>query len=294
MQVNSGSNEIGDGQRTQMVMIAAETLGIPLARMSITPHIDTDLHPDSGMSAGSVQTNTGGWGTYEAAMDAKRQLLEWGAKKFMDDAKKATPPQTITVKPEELDVVDGNVVFKSDPNKKLTVAQVVQSTTGQIIGRGVHQQPATWQRTAFGTHAAEVEVDTNLGTVKVLKYVAAHDVGRAINPLALEQQIEGGTIMGLGAALNEELLIDKATGVPLNDNILDYKALSIQDVPRKIDIILVEHPREYGVYGAHGIGEPPITPPGATIANAVFNAIGVRVDALPITREKVLAALKAA
>ncbi len=294
VQVNTGSNEIGPGQRTLMTMIAAEALGIPLANVSIGPEVDTNLHPDSGMSAGSVQTNTGGWGTYEAAMDAKRQLLEWGAKKFVDDAKKATPPQTITVKPEDLDVVNGTVVFKSDANKKLTVAQVVQFTTGQIIGRGVHQQDPTWERTAFATHAAEVEVDTIAGTVQVTKYVAAHDVGKALNVLALEQQIEGGAIMGLGAALNEELLIDKATGLPLNANILDYKAFSIKDVPRKIDIVLVEHPREYGVFGAHGIGEPPINPPGATIANAVFNAIGVRIDALPINREKVLAALKAA
>lgn len=293
-QVVSGSNEIGDGQRTLMTMIAAETLGIPLERASIAVEVDTDFVSDTNGSFGSIQTNTGGWGIFEAAADAKRQLLEWGAKKFMDDAKKATPPQTITVKPEELDVVGGNVVFKSDPNKKITVAQAVQFSTGQVIGRGVHQQPPTWERTSFATHAAEVEVDTATGAVKVIKYVAVHDVGKALNPLALEQQIEGGTIMGLGAALNEELLIDKATGLPLNDNILDYKALSIKDVPRKIDIVLVEHAREYGVYGAHGIGEPPINPPGATICNAVFNAIGVRIDAIPITREKVLTALKAA
>jgi CO/xanthine dehydrogenase Mo-binding subunit len=293
-QVVSGSNEIGDGQRTLMTMIASETLGIPLEKASITAEVDTDFVSDTNGSFGSIQTNTGGWGIYEAAADAKRQLLEWGAKKFIDDAKKASPPQTITVKPEELDVVNGNVVFKSDANKKLPVAQVVQFSTGQVIGRGVHLQDPTWERTAFATHAAEVEVDTNTGSVSVIKYVAVHDVGKALNPLALEQQIEGGAIMGLGAALTEELLIDKATGLPLNDNILDYKALSIKDVPRKIDIVLVEHAREYGVYGAHGIGEPPINPPGATIANAVFNAIGVRIDALPITREKVLAALKAA
>jgi CO/xanthine dehydrogenase Mo-binding subunit len=192
-----------------------------------------------------------------------------------------------------LDIVAGNVVFKTDATKKLTVAQVVQYA-GPVIGRGVHVQDPTWERIAWGTHAAELEVDTNLGTVKVTKYVAVHDVGRAINMQAIEQQIEGGVIMGLGAALNEELLMDKATGLPLNPNILDYKALSIKDVPVKIDIVLVENYKDYGVYGAHGIGEPPINPPGATIANAVFNAIGVRIDDLPITREKVLAALKAA
>jgi len=90
------------------------------------------------------------------------------------------------------------------------------------------------------------------------------------------------------------MLIDGATGLPINDNILDYRALSIKDVPRTIDMILIEHEKAYGVYGAHGIGEPPINPTNAVIANAVYNAIGVRVDRTPITREKILAALKAA
>ena len=294
LQVVTGTNEIGSGQRTLMMMIAAETVGIPIERATMAPEVDTDFAPDTNGSFGSIQTNTGGWGIFEAATDAKRQLLEWGAKKFVADAKAATPSQTITVKPEDLNVVDGNVVFNNDATKKITVAQAVQFSTGQVIGRGVHQQDPTWERTAFATHAAEIEVDTLMGTIKVLKYVAVHDVGKVLNPVSLEQQIEGGAIMGLGAALSEELLIDKATGIPLNDNILDYKALSIKDAPRKIDIVLVEHAREYGVYGAHGIGEPPINPGGATICNAVFNAIGVRIDAIPVTREKVLAALKAA
>ena len=95
-------------------------------------------------------------------------------------------------------------------------------------------------------------------------------------------------------ALSRHSAVKNATGLPLNDNILDYKALSIKDVPRTIDIILVEHARAYGVYGAHGIGEPAINPACAVIANAVYNAIGVRVDRMPITREKILTALKAA
>lgn len=293
LQVISASNEIGDGQRTLMAMIASETLGIPYERASITPEVDTDLTTDTGGSGGSNQTNGGGGGIYEAAADAKRQLLAGAAKKFTDDAKKASPPQNITVTADDLDIVAGNVIFKSDPNKKMTVAQAVQAT-GTVIGRGIRIQDPTWERVAFGSHAAEIEVDVNLGTIKILKYVAVHDVGKALNPLALEQQVEGGVIMGLGAAMSEEMLIDKGTGLPLNPNILDYKALTIKDVPRKIDMIFVENNKEYGVYGAHGIGEPPIAPPGPTIANAVFNAIGVRVDDLPITREKLLAALKAA
>ncbi len=292
LQAISGSQEIGPGERTLMAMIAAEAVGIPFERTSISAEVDTDFTSNAGSTSGSKQVNTGGWGMYEAGMDAKRQLLEWGAKKFMDDAKKAN--QTLKVTPEELDVRKGEVIFKNDPSRKLAVGDVVSSSSGPIIGRGVHQQDPSWERLAFYAHAAEIEVDTVNGTVKVLKYVAAHDVGKALNPFGLEQQIEGGVIMGIGAALTEELLVDAATGLPLNDNILDYKALSIKDVPRTIDVVLIEHEKEYGVYGAHGIGEPPINPPGAVIANAVYNAIGVRVDRLPITRDKVLAALKAA
>jgi CO/xanthine dehydrogenase Mo-binding subunit len=289
----SASNDIGPGQRTIEAMIAAETVGIPLERTQISFEVDTDFTSDCGGTNGSRQTNTAGWGMYEAGIDAKRQLLEWGAKKFMDDAKKATPSQTINVKPEDLDVVNGEVIFKNDPSKKLAVRDVVAFSPGPIIGRGVHEQDPKWERTAFAAHAAEIEVDTVTGSINILKYVAAHDVGKALNPFALEQQIEGGVIMGLGAALQEELLVDAATGLPLNDNILDYKALSIKDVPRTIDVVLIESQKEYGVYGAHGIGEPPINPPCAVIANAVYNAIGVRVDRMPLTREKILAALKA-
>lgn len=292
MNVLSGSTDIGPGERTLMAMIAAETVGIPLEQTSITPYVDTDLTSNTAATNGSRQTNTAGWGMYEAGMDAKQQLLEWGAQLFVDSAARETPAREIEVDVEELDVKDGFVFFKDDPDTKLPVGQVVNFSTGPIIGRGVHIQDPTWQRASYATHAAEVEVDTVTGTVKVLRYVAAHDVGKALNPFALEQQIEGGTIMGLGAALTEEMLVDEATGLPINDNILDYKALSIKDVPRTIDVILVEHAREYGVYGAHGIGEPVMGPPGPTISNAVFNAIGVRVSDLPITRDKILAALR--
>ncbi len=292
LEVISGGQEIGGGQRTQMAMIAAEAIGIPFENTTIAFEVDTEHTPDTGTTAGSRMTNSGGWGLYDAAMDAKQQLLEWAAKKFMDDAQKAG--QKLTLKPEDFEVVKGVVVSKNDPNKKMPIRDVVAFASGPIIGRGLHQQDPTWERVAWYSHAAEIEVDAVTGSIKVTKYVAAHDIGKAINPMGLEQQIEGGVIMGLGAALTEEMLVDQATGLPLNDNILEYRALTIKDIPRTIDVILVEHARDYGVYGAHGIGEPPINPPCAVIANAVYNAIGVRVDRMPVTREKILAALKAA
>ncbi len=292
VQCVSAANDIGPGERSLMSMIAAESVGVPLHMVSITPFVDTDLTTDASGTFGSQQTNTGGRGMYEAGQDARRQLLDWGAKKFIDDAKKAN--QEIQVKAEDVELQDGQVSLKSDPSKKLPLAQVVQFAGGPVLGRSIYVQDPRWERTAWATHAVELEVDTVTGSVNVTKYVATHDVGRALNPFALEQQIEGGVVMAMGAVLTEQLLSDKATGLPLNPNMLDYKPLSIKDAPRDIQIILLEHPKEYGVFGAHGIGEPPMAPGAPAITNAVYNAVGVWITDMPITREKVLAALKGA
>jgi xanthine dehydrogenase molybdenum-binding subunit len=278
----SGAVEVGPGERTVMAMIAAEALGIPLARTSITVDVDSDFTADTGVTAGSRQTLSGGWGVYEAAIDARQQVLTVAARR-------------LNVKPEDLDIdikANGTVFVKADPTKKMAMNEVVGAAQNPIIGRGAHIHEPTWERIAFGAHAAEVEVDTLTGSVKIVKYVAAHDVGKAINPFATEQQIEGGVIMGIGAALLEENLVDQSTGLPINDNILEYKALSIKDVPRKIDVILVQNLKKYGVYGAHGVGEPPTAIPPPTLSNAIYNAIGVRIESMPMTRNKVLAALK--
>ena len=290
VQCVSGSTEIGPGQRTQMAMIAAEALGVPLDQVSIATYVDTDNTTDAGSTSGSRQTNTGGRGMYEAAIDAKRQILEYAAKKFMDDAKRKN--QTLQVKPEELDMKSGEIFFKADPSQKLSLEAVAGSAGLPILGRAIYRQDADWERTAWAAHAVEVEVDTGAGSVKVTRVVAAHDVGRAINPFALEQQIEGGVVMALGAVFTEELLIDAATGIPLNPNMLDYRPLSIQDAPEDIEVILIEKPKAYGVFGAHGIGEPPMAPPAPAVAAAVYNAVGVWMDRMPMTHEKLLAALK--
>jgi len=293
MNVLSGSTDIGPGQRTLMAMIAAETAGIPWESTFITPYVDTDLTSNTAATNGSRQTNTAGWGMYQAALDAKMQLLDWGARLFVRNASQEEPPRKIEVTPDQLEVKNGQVFFKDNPELSLRANEVVAFSTGPIIGRGVHIQDPTWTRTAFGAGAAEVEVDTVTGTVTVIGYASANDIGRALNPYALEQQIEGGSIMGLGAALTEEILVDQATGLPLTDNMLEYKPLSIKDVPKTIGIVLVENTKEYGVYGAHGVGEPVMGPPGPAVSNAVFNAIGVRIADLPITRDKILAGLKA-
>ena len=290
VQCVSGCTEIGPGERTQMVMIAAEALGVPLHQVSIPTYVDTDNTTDTGGTNGSRQTNTGGRGMYEAAVDAKRQILAFAAQKFVDDAKRKN--EQIQIAADQLDIKNGDVFLKTDPSRKLSLADVVRSVGLPILGRAIYKQDTNWERTAWAAHAVEIEVDTGTGTVQVTKFVAAHDVGRAINKFAVEQQIEGGVVMALGAVFTEELLCDAATGLPLNPNMLDYQPLSIQDVLEEIEVILIERPKEYGVFGAHGIGEPPMAPPAPAVAAAVYNAVGVWMENMPITREKLLAALR--
>jgi|GEM_PF-290586 len=318
MVVVSAAADIGSGQRTMMRMIAAEAMGIPYDQTSITMDVDTDVTSSTGGTFGSRMTLSGGWGLYEAAMDARRQILEAVAHQVNNDRGISTEQTEVAaeegaagsssevdasqlaaegaVTADDFDIKDGIVFLKSDPEVQLEMADAVNAVVPNtpVIGRGAHFHPPDWERLAFGSHAAEVEVDTLTGAVKVINYVAAHDVGRALNPAACENQIQGGVVMGMNHTLLEGLLYDEATGLPITDNILEYKMISIHDVPPEIDVIFVEHPKEYGVYGAHGIGEPPLSIPAPTIANAIYNAVGVWVESLPITRDKILAALGSA
>jgi CO/xanthine dehydrogenase Mo-binding subunit len=290
VQCVSGCTEIGGGQRTEMAMIAAQALGVPLHRVSITAYVDTDNTTDTGGTGGSRQTNTGGRGMYEAAQDAKRQILTYAAQKFTADAKQKQ--QQVQLSADQLDIRDGEIFVKSSPSQRLAIEEVMELAGFPILGRAIYKQDNDWERTAWAAHAVEVEVDVSTGSVRVTRFVAVHDVGRAINPFAVEQQIEGGVVMALGAVLTEELLLDEAMGLALNPNMLDYRIPSIQDVPEPIEIILIERPKKYGVFGAHGIGEPPMSPPAPAVAAAVYNAVGVWMDSMPITRAKLLAALK--
>jgi xanthine dehydrogenase molybdenum-binding subunit len=291
VQAVSGVTDIGSGQRTNMLMIAAEALGVPLNTVTITPYIDTDNTTDSGGTNGSRMTNTGGRGMYEAGVDARNQVLEYASRKFNVDFVTAKVDTKVTAADVDMNS-DGGVFIKSDPSKKLTLAQVVQFKATAIIGKSDYLHPTNWEQTAFAAHAAEVEVDIVTGTVKITRYVAAHDVGKAFNPFSIRQQVEGGVVMAVGAVLTEELLIDKATGLPLNPNLLDYRPLSIKDAPLA-EVIIVEKPKAYGTFGGHGMGEPPMGPPAPAIVNAVYNAVGVWVTEMPLTRDKLLAALKA-
>jgi CO/xanthine dehydrogenase Mo-binding subunit len=145
-------------------------------------------------------------------------------------------------------------------------------------------------RYSFAAHFVEVEVDTELGHVRVLKYVAAHDSGRIVNPLTATSQVKGGATMGIGMALHEELLYDPGTGIPLNAGYYGARVMTHRDAP-EVEVIFVETEDPYGPFGAKALGEPPIIPSVAAVANAIFNAIGRRIKDLPITRDKLLGVL---
>jgi len=145
-------------------------------------------------------------------------------------------------------------------------------------------------RYSFVAHFAEVEVDTEMGHVKVTKYVAAHDSGRVVNPLTAESQVKGGATMGIGMALHEELLYDKASGLSLNTGYYGARIATHRDVPN-VEVIWVESEDPYGPFGAKTLGEPTIIPSPAAVANAIYNAIGKRVKDLPISRDKLLGVL---
>ena len=284
LEVISGSADQGAGQRTLVAMIAAHTSGIPLDRVVIAPAVDTTLNTDTGPTHASFQMNLGGWGVLEAAQDAKRQLLEEARVLF---ARRELGPAG-----DALDVRDGDVFLRSDERMRIPVRDVMARRGRPITGRGDHQTEGTYrgERLAYGAHAGELEVDTRTGTVRVLRYVAVHDVGRILNRLAVEQQSEGGVIFGLGSALYEELLFDEATGIALNPNVLDYKPPSILDFPR-IELDFVEIPQDYGPYGALAIGQGSATLSAPLVVNAVYNAVGVWIHDLPVTRKRVRDAL---
>ncbi len=281
--VMTGASEIGGGQKSTMAIIAAEELGVLLEDVSVTS-ADTDATTDTGTTGGSRQTITGGTGVKLAAADAKAQLLEIAAAELKADKKDLT--------------IRDSMVYRSgsdkdkDKAKGVLLEQIAAKAPGGVIwGRGVFKIPNNLFFHTFAAEFAEIEVDTRTGAVKVLKLVAAHDLGRAINLLGAENQIEGGAIQGMSFGLSETQILDKSTGICVNPSHLNYRLLTIKDVPEIVPII-VESVDPVGPFGAKGIGEPPYSPPAPAIANAIYNAIGVRFKELPISNRDVLEAMK--
>ncbi len=276
--VFTGTSDLGGGQKGTMAMIAAEEMGVPLESVFVTA-TDTDVTTDTSGSTGSRETITGGTGARLAAADAKNQLLDIAAAEFKTDKKNM--------------IISEGMIYTRGSEKGVPLEQIAAKAPGPIMGRGIGIAPLNVIFHSFAADFVEVEVDTRTGAVKVVKLVAVHDLGRAINALAAENQIEGGAIQGIGFALTEEQIIDRATGISINPSYLDYKVLTFKDFPEIVPI-MVESVDPYGPFGARGVGEPPYSVPAPAITNAIYNAIGVRFSEIPLTRGVVLAAIKKA
>jgi xanthine dehydrogenase molybdenum-binding subunit len=273
-----------------LAQIVSEQLGLNIEDVHVIHH-DTDICPwDVGAHA-SRTTFVAGNAALGAARKLKARILELGAKQ-------------LEAPMEKLVLRDRHLIHREDPEKKLEIGKLLRkahfSHGGQMLMAEYFYDPANENMGkdfrgnmsmtyTFGTHGVRVKVDKETGKIKILKYVAAHDVGRAINPLLLEGQVYGGVMMGVGYTLTEQVISEK--GQNMNPNFRDYKILTAKDVV-PIEAPVLETYDEDGPFGAKGIGEPGCVPTAPAIANAVYDAIGVRIKDLPITPERVLAAIR--
>jgi aldehyde oxidoreductase len=279
--LHQGAVDIGQGSNTIVTQICADALGAPIDRFDLVSG-DTSITPDCGKTSASRQTFVTGKAAYMAGVELRRAILrladgcecavihfEAGVVTIQEDGKR----RTIGLRDFPLDrngyVLTGEATF-DPPSSPL-------DENGQGKPYAVY---------GFGAHLAEIAVDTDLGTVRVLKITAAHDVGRAINPTLIEGQIEGGAAQGLGMALMEEFFPGKG------ENLHDYLIPSAGDMP-PVESILIEDPSSVGPFGAKGIGEQAVIPTAPAILNAIHDAIGVRIRRVPATPDRIRAALVA-
>lgn len=291
--IRSGEVEMGQGSDTEITQIVAETLGFDIKDVKLMP-LDTDLCPSFDY-VGSPVTYVAGGAAKSAASDAKRQILELAA-------------EMKALNTSDLDTMNGYIYDIKSGEKVMPVSEAAHFSYEirgvPIIGKSsFHQGPTmfsghvnpdgsgTYSPTySFAAQAAEVEVDPTTGLVKVLEFITAQDVGKAINPMGIEGQADGGVAQGLGYALTEGLEYN-SDGKLLNADYGHYRIFRAQDMPRKLTTILVETEDPGGPFGAKAVGETSMVPTAAAIANAIEDAVGVRIKELPITPFKVLEAL---
>src|SRR5262247_2190147 len=285
--VLAGTVEIGQGCNTILSQVAAEKLKVPMEKVRMH-QLDTDVIPFDASTTSSRSTYHMGNAVRRASIHAREQIME-----------AASPMLEANV--QDLDFGDGKVFLKDQPQTALPIGEVVKRKLGingvvrgdgsytYEIGKDLDLETGHSDHASafymYATQAAEVAVDEESGRVRLLRMSAAHDVGKAINPLNCVAQIEGGVAMGIGSALHEEMVVDK-TGKVRNPSFLDYHLVTSLDVPPMIPII-VECPEPEGPYGAKGLGEPGLAPTPAAIGNAVADALGIRVYDLPLKPENV-------
>jgi len=273
----AGSPDLS-GSRVSLAMIVAEELG--LDPHDVRPTIaDTDTVGHNDVTGGSRVTYATGTACWRAAQDAIAQLKPRAAQLLEADA-------------GAIEFGGGEFWVRDAPDRRIGIKQVMaqlKKTGGPIVARGVVNRLKS--APAFGAHIVDVRVDLETGKVDIVRYTAVQDAGKAIHPSAVEGQMQGGATQGIGWALFEEYVFDQ--GLMRNPTFLDYRLPTALDVPM-IDTVIVEVPASDGPYGVRGVGEVPIVPPVAAIANAVYRATGVRIRELPITPERVWRALAAA
>ena len=271
-----GSPDIG-GTRVAVAMQAAEVLGIPAE--DIRPSIgDTDSVGFTSITGGSGVAFKTGWACYEAAQDIRQQMVRRAA--FIWE-----------VPEDEVEYSEGVISHRSDPELRITFKELaarLNGTGGTIVGRASVNPPGVGA--AFAAHIVDVAVDPETGKVDILRYTAVQDVGKAVHPGYVESQMQGGVAQGIGWALNEEYFFS-ADGGLLNSSFLDYRMPTSLDLPM-IDTVIVEVANPGHPYGVRGVGEMPLVPPLAAIANAIYDAVGVRMTSLPMSPGKVLDAIQ--
>src|SRR5438552_3421352 len=269
------------GTNIALAQIAASAYGVDIEKVKITTG-DTDVAPLTGLSAGSKTVYKVGVAVMQAAQDARRQTLEIAAGE-------------LEAALQDLEIVDGRVVVRGVPDRGITLSQIgkkgnlYMSKVPPVLGTA--HPSFTQQAPAFAAQIARIEVDPDTGETTLHEFVVVQDVGKAINPLAVEGQMQGGAVQSLGIALTEALNYDHAARLT-NPSLLDYRKLTAADLPN-IETIIVEVPSPAGPFGARGVGEPPIIPAPAAIANALEDATGVRLTVLPLTPERVALAIAA-
>jgi CO/xanthine dehydrogenase Mo-binding subunit len=289
--IRCGVPDLGAGQISALCQIASEVLGVNMLEDVVIYYTDSALTPLAGTSTATRQLFMSGNAVLMAATRVRNNVLGYAAEKF-------------GVSIDEMDIADRNAFVKADPSKCIALADLAKQSASagvELSNLAMFKAPFTdypdpetgqgdiWPDFTFGAMAVEVAVDTETGEVSVLKSVACHDIGRSINPVAVEGQIQGGGMQGLGYGLMEDLIVDN--GYLKTHSLAEYLIPTAYDMPA-IQTIILESGTGKGPFGAKGIGEPSLTPGAPALANAVADAIGARVKQLPLTPERVLAAIK--
>ena len=268
------------GTNNGLQVIAAEAFGFESADRVRVTTVDTDAAPYAGATGGSKTIYTMGPSVMKAAQEARERVLKIAAAELEASV-------------DDLEMVDGEVRVKGVPGKVKTLREIYRLSASfgakyePVVGKG--ESAITQRSPGTGVHVARVRVDPETGRVEPVRYVLVQDVGRAINPATVEEQLHGGGAQGVGWAVYEEIVHDES-GTPITSSFMDYTVPKARQTP-EIDAVLVEVPSPIGPFGAKPVGEPPVIPGGAAVANAVAAATGARITELPLTPERVRRAM---